>query len=43
MHGGSPSQHLAGETEKPERMSKQGSGARCQVDERLGGGQETCS
>lgn len=30
--------HLAGETQKPDGMSGQGSGARCQVGERLGGG-----
>lgn len=30
--------HLARETWKPEGMSRQGSGAKCQVGERLGGG-----
>lgn len=39
VNAGSPSKHLAEKTQKPKRMSKQGSGARCQVGERLGGGQ----
>lgn len=35
VDGGNPSKHLAGETQETEKMSKQGSGTRCQVGERL--------